>query len=148
MGLVLACLAPGCAAQKGVPINLRTVLDEATENEIGPTARLMDKVLIISGVVVRTGMKDEHSREGTAYQTLVPGVTKVESGEVTTQVPYAIIEPGDGKPGRCMCFFEIDDIDLVAKMKPKSRAFVYAKLQRFVKRPPHEVLAANCEFPR
>jgi hypothetical protein len=145
IAILSACFALGCAEK--VTVNLRSVLDEAAQNEIGPTARLADKILIIDGVVVRTGMKDQHSREGTAYQTL-PGVVKVESQGVASQVPYAIIEPGDGKPGRCMCFFDIAEIDEVAEAKPKSKIRVHAKLQRFIKQAPHEVLAADCEFPR
>jgi hypothetical protein len=47
-----------------------------------------------------------------------------------------------------MCFFDISEIDLVAAVKPKSKIRVLARLQRFVKQAPHEVLAADCELPQ
>jgi hypothetical protein len=141
-GLVLA--VSGCAT-KPIAVDLRSVLDEASQNELGPTARLSDKDLTIEGIVVRTGMKTEWSREG-SIRSLGFGVATGESHNVATQVAFAVIEPGDGNPGRCMCFFESVWLEELATYKPKSKIRVRARLQRFLRQDAHEVLAADCEF--
>ncbi len=141
--LVLAMA--GCA-KKPIAIDLRSVLDEASQDEIGPTVRLSDKDITIEGIVVRTGMKTEWSREHSAH-AIGFGVVTGESHNVATQVAFAVIEPGDGKPGRCMCFFDSVWLEELVKYKPKSKIRVLAKLQRFVHQDEHEVLAADCGFP-
>jgi hypothetical protein len=127
-------------------VNLRSVLDEAAENELSPTARLSEKDLIIEGTVVRTGLQTEWSHETSAH-LVGPGVAHGEIHKVSTNVPFAVIEPGDGKPGRCMCFFDIVSIEQLASYKPLSRIRVIANLQRFLRQDAHEVLAADCRFP-
>jgi hypothetical protein len=144
MACSLAIAVVGCA-DKPILVNLRTVLDEAAENELGPSARLMDRDLIIEGFVVRTGMQTEWSREGSAHSVGF-GVIKGEDHKVATQVPFAVIEPGDSKPGRCMCFFETIWLEKLATYKPKSKIRVKAQLQRFLRQEAHEVLAADCSF--
>lgn len=141
-GIALSIL--GCA-KKPMAVDLRSVLDEAAQNELAPAVRLTNRDLLVEGVVVRTGMQTEWSREGTA-QTIGFGVVKGESHAVAAQVPFAVIEPGDGKPGRCMCFFDPVWLEELAAYKPKSKMRVLAQLQRFVRQDEHEVLAADCSF--
>jgi hypothetical protein len=146
--VVVACgfllLAAGCAKEQ-ITINLRSVLDEAAENELAPTVRLADKDIIIEGVVARTGLKTEWAREGSAHSAGF-GVVKGESHSVGKQVLFAVIEPGDGKPGGCMCFFDSIWIEPLASYKPKSRIRVLAQFQRFLRQGEHEVLAADCSL--
>jgi hypothetical protein len=117
-----------------VKINLRAVLDEASLNLTGPTARLKEGPVEIHGVVDRAGIRPfrEVKKDGPS------------EASSTDQYPFLLIVPGDARPGRCMCFFEMADIDAVMDHKPGMQITVVAKFDSFVVQDQHTVLVADC----
>lgn len=142
IGVGFAVCLSACA-QPLATVNLRSVLDEAETNELGPTARLSKGCFAVQGVVERTGLKkqSEVSAEGSGSSGF--GFS-AKTSRIVDQFPFAVIAPPDGKPGRLMCFFEMKEIEEVAALKPSNQVTVYIQFERFERQHDHEVLVADC----
>jgi len=145
VGLVV-CLS-ACAHPHST-VNLRSVLDEATTNELGPTARLSKGCFAVEGIVESTGLKNQSEVSAEGSGTSIFGNStwgySAKTSRIVDQFPSAVIAPPDGKPGRLMCFFEMKEIEEVAALKATNQVTVYIQFERFVRQQDHEVLVADC----
>ncbi len=140
-------LVSACASPPPTTIHLRSVLDEAEKNELGPTARLADDVFTIHGVLESSGLKNQDVIVAEGLIAEGPGrtaSTAAISRKGIEKYPFAVIDPGDGRPGRCLCFFSMEEALPILKLEVGAPIVVYARLQRFVRQGDHEVLVADC----
>jgi hypothetical protein len=124
-------------------VHLRSVLDEASENELGPTARLLRQELLIRGIVEQTGLKKQSEQRHSSVVGLF-GQIHTETLRTRSQYPYVIIAPEEGGEGRALCFFEMNDVDSIVRLKLGDRVRFKAKLQEFLRRNDQEVMVLAC----
>ncbi len=130
-------------------INLRTVLDEAQSNELRPTAELHGRQLLISGEVESTGVKhqgrtDIHMDGATLFWNGGMAFSTAHTNQASEVIPYAVLSPGDGEKGRCVCFFYEHELQAVAALEQGAHVVVHATLERFAKQGEQELLIADC----
>jgi len=143
LGLALSLCA---CAERAQEVNLRTVLDEAQKNELGPTTQLRSEKIAISGVVERTGLKKQKEWSHTAVQGL--GTLSFDSERVQRHYPYVVVAPEDQKPGRALCFFEMADADEIVKLVLGETVRFEGELQEFLKQDGQEVMVMQCKIPK
>ncbi len=148
VGLIIAFASiSACSKEQLHEVHLRSVLDEASKNELRPTAKLRERALLVSGVIERTGIKKQNEAKQTG--TLAPfGYWETETYRVRAQYPYAILAPKEGGAGRALCFFEAEDLDSVVELKVGELVTFRAKLQEFLKNNGQEVMVLACSMMR
>jgi hypothetical protein len=131
----VSCLS-ACGGGPPAKVNLRAVLDEAGKNLTEPTLQLRKGPVELRGVVQSAGIRPfrEVKKDGEAEER--------QDG----QYPFLIIVPGDARPGRCLCFFENADMDVMLERKPGAQIAVIATFERFASQEDQLVLIADCKL--
>jgi len=141
----VSLLLLGCV-DKPEELHLRSVLDEAQTNELGPTSRLRTHKIAISGIVERTGLRKQKEWSHSAASGF--GTWTVESERIQRHYPYVVVAPEDRKPGRALCFFEMSDADDIAKLTIGDKIRFEGDLQEFLKKDGQEVMVMQCRVGR
>jgi len=133
-------------APKPINVDLRSVLDEAADNDLGPTSKLRAQKLLVGGIVERTGLKKQTELEGSGFA--YGGAVTIETERVKRHYPYVVLIPWDKKQGRAMCFFELFEADDIAQLAVGDKVTFEGELQEFTKSNGQEVMVLHCKANR
>lgn len=144
MGLLLALLT-NCGSAAWPQVNLRTVIDEGRSNELGAVAKYSDHRLIVSARLKSVGLKKQTELRGSGSAVHVGFTTsgQSEAREVNVQYPYAVLTPGDGQSGIALCFFNPEDVQEAAQLRPGGPVKLSGRFQEFMRVKGETVLVLN-----
>lgn len=140
--ILLAAMSTSCST--ALQVDVRDLLNEASTNEIALLEKYKYERLSITGTVERVGLQKQQ-----AFVHRQVGLGTHVSQKKQQQYAYAFLAPGDGMPGKALCFFKLSERADAAQLRQGDTARLECDLQEYGIRDGVPVLVLNgCQTAR